>query len=128
MERCSGNTTEFTDTDYFQIAESEAFKFSNNRKNVKLLKGYFSEVLPSYTDDIDVLFLDCDLYESYLDCLHNLYEQVVSGGVIIFDEYYSHKYPGARVAVNEFFDGRSDGWFERYTSPTGYHRWCWVKK
>lgn len=126
--RCKGNTDTFTSTDYFDIAESKAFEFANDTPNVSLIKGYFSDVLPSYNEDIDILFLDCDLYSSYLDCLNNLYEKVVTGGTIIFDEYYSHKYPGARQAVNEFFDGRNDGTFEKYMSPDDYERWCWVKK
>lgn len=71
---------------------------------VRLVKGYFQETLsPSPVERISVLILDCDLYESYRAVLRNLYPRVLSGGWIIFDEYFSPKYPGARRAVDEFF-------------------------
>ena len=96
--------------------------------NITLLKGTFNEVTPSFNKKISVLHLDGDLYESYLTCLNNLYDNVVKGGCIIFDEYYSHKYPGARVAVNEFFSNKLDqGYFEKYTTAEGHERWCFNK-
>ena len=66
------------------------------------------------------------MYESYLECLNKLYENIVVGGSIIFDEYYSHKYPGARIAVNEFFENK-EGYFEKYITPDGFERWCFIK-
>ena len=57
------------------------------------------------------LFLDCDLYESYMLCLEKLYCKVKKGGAIIFDEYYSLKYPDARIAVNEYFEKKK--WYFR---------------
>ena len=61
------------------------------------------------------------------DFLDNLYDNVISGGAVIFDEYYSHKYPGARVAVNEFFLDKK-GHFEKYLTDEGHERWCFIKK
>ena len=63
---------------------------------------------------------------SYKECLNLLYDKVISGGSIIFDEYYSHKYPGARIAIDEFFKGKT-GHFEKYITPEGFERWCFVK-
>jgi hypothetical protein len=37
--------------------------------------------------------------------MNNLFDKVVKGGVIIFDDYES--WEGARTAVNEFFNERS---------------------
>ena len=56
-----------------------------------------------------------------------LYKNIVSGGSVIFDEYYSHKYPGARIAVNEFFENKK-GYFEKYITPEGFERWCFIKE
>ena len=38
-----------------------------------------------------------------MDVLNQLFNKVIKGGVIIFDEYYSLKYPGALMAVHDFF-------------------------
>jgi hypothetical protein len=113
------------ESEYFLNVE-EVFNNSSKFSNVSLLKGSFEEVTPNFDDKIAILHLDGDLYESYLTCLHNLYDNVVIGGAVIFDEYYSHKYPGARVAVNEFFADKT-GYFEKYLTSEGHERWCFIK-
>ena len=102
------------------------FTIKNDFPNVTLVKGVFAKTLQEIKTPIVVLYLDCDLYKSYMDCLTTLYDQVVPGGVIIFDEYYSLKYPGARVAVNEFFNDKN-GYFEMYKTEDTFERWCFVK-
>ena len=72
--------------------------------SVTLVAGLFAETLPSLpVASISVLILDCDLYASYRDALTHLYPRVQSGGWMVFDEYFSPRYPGARIAVDEFF-------------------------
>jgi hypothetical protein len=87
--------------------------FANDflRQRLVLVKGFFSETLPSYRGGpIVFLHADADLYASYKDILENLYERVVPGGVIVFDEYlntWEHaKFPGARKAIDEFFQDK----------------------
>lgn len=67
-----------------------------------LIKGFFSDTLPSFKEKIAVLYIDADLYDSYKTVLDHLYEQVVPGGVIGFDEYGEKNWPGATKAVDEF--------------------------
>jgi len=111
---------------YFKSDFNFLFNFCE-KNNVSLIKGKFEDVLNSIKEDINILHIDCDLYDSYLECLNKLYKKIVSGGSIIFDEYYSHKYPGARIAVNEFFADKK-GYFEKYITPDGFERWCFVKE
>ena len=69
-----------------------------------VIPGFFGNTLPkSPVKLISLLILDCDLYESYRTCLEYLYPKVQEDGWIILDEYFSPKYPGARIAVDEFF-------------------------
>jgi O-methyltransferase len=71
--------------------------------NVTLVKGWFNDTLPPNRDRIGpiaVLRLDNDWYESTRFCLHQLYDQVVIGGCIIIDDYYT--FLGCRKAVDEF--------------------------
>ncbi|KKL09555.1 hypothetical protein LCGC14_2564670, partial [marine sediment metagenome] len=104
----------------------DIFNIAKNYENVRIIKGKFSETLKQFDDKISVLFLDCDLYQSYTDCLCELFPKISSGGSVVFDEYYSLKYPGARFAVNKFFRDKS-GTFEVYYSPNGFERVCFVK-
>ncbi len=71
--------------------------------NVSLVPGLFSDTLPHYKARIALLHVDVDLYQSYLDCLTNLWPWVEVGGVVAFDEYGEpDTWPGAHRAVDEF--------------------------
>ena len=45
---------------------------------------------------------DSDLYESYKTVLPFAYQSLVKGGYIHLDEYYSLKFPGAKIATDQF--------------------------
>jgi O-methyltransferase len=68
---------------------------------VRFLEGWFKDTLPTAPiDQIAVLRLDGDLYESTMDALTSLYRKVSSGGFVIVDDY--HAWPTCRRAVEEF--------------------------
>jgi O-methyltransferase len=54
------------------------------------------------------IHVDCDIYESHLDCLNLLYDRLVPGGIVVFDDYAQPKWPGATRAVDEFFADRPE--------------------
>ena len=114
------------ENEYFSDTNS-IFDKAEKFNNIKLLVGKFEDVTPNFSERIEVLHLDGDLYHSYITCLENLYGKVIAGGSIIFDEYYSLKYPGARVAVDEFLQDKK-GIMEMYRTPEGFERWCFVKE
>jgi len=128
--KAAERTANFTDSRHLQseyfLDVKGVFDIAERFENVRLVKGAFSNSLKDFDEPIAVLFLDCDLYQSYMDCLGALYDQVVPGGVVIFDEYYSLKYPGACWAAAEFFADRP-GVFEVYHTSEGFERWCFVK-
>jgi len=73
---------------------------------VVLLKGFFEDTLPHLANErFTLVHLDCDLYESYKVCLEFLYNRVLPGGYIVFDEYDDPEteFPGAKRAIDEFF-------------------------
>ncbi len=114
--------------EYFQdIGNILIFESYFNDLDVYYHKGTFSETLKDFKKEIDILHLDCDLYKSYLDVLGNVYKNVKEDGSVIFDEYYSLKYPGARIAVNEFFVNHKSNHFEKYITEDSFERWCVVK-
>ena len=83
------------------------------QSHLTVTKGFFDTSLKYYTGSrIALLHIDVDLYQSYLDVLNQLFSKVISGGVIVFDEYMSEsdlkKFPGAKKAIDEFFKGRGE--------------------
>jgi O-methyltransferase len=73
----------------------------------RLVKGWFENTLPEFRERIGkiaLLRIDCDWYESVNCRLENLYDQVVDGGFIVFDDYYA--FDGCAVAVHEFLGRR----------------------
>ena len=65
-------------------------------ENVELVKGWFNETLPGFVQDkrenVAFLHVDCDLYSSTKTIFKELAPFIVSGTVIVFDEYFN--YPG----------------------------------
>jgi hypothetical protein len=68
--------------------------------------GWFQDTLripPAGVGDIALLRIDGDWYESTKMCLDALFPKVVSGGVVVIDDY--GKWSGCRKAVDEFLAG-----------------------
>lgn len=99
--------------------------------SVRLVKGFYDATLPQFPPPtLSLLILDCDLYESYKICLQALYPRLRPGGIIIFDEYFSPSYPGARRAVDEFFADKPEKprLAKKYLDHHSYERWYLVKE
>lgn len=64
--------------------------------NVRLVRGWFNETLPAflarYSGPVRFLHMDCDLYSSAATVFAHVGPRIVSGTVILFDEYFN--YPG----------------------------------
>ena len=69
-------------------------------RQVKFLPGWFNESLPGFSRPLALLRCDADWYDSTVDVLENLYQQVSPGGIVIIDDYAPLF--GAYQAVNEF--------------------------
>lgn len=52
--------------------------------------------------------IDLDLYQGVLDTLAFVYDRMPAGGVIVVDDYGFASCPGARKAVEEFYDGKPE--------------------
>jgi hypothetical protein len=69
--------------------------------HVKFLKGWFKDTLPvAPIEQLAILRLDGDLYESTMDALNPLYDKVTQGGFIVVDDYGSC--PPCKQAINDF--------------------------
>jgi len=52
--------------------------------------------------------IDVDIYQSVLDCCGFIYSRVVPGGILVFDDYGLPSCPGARAAVDAFFQDKPE--------------------
>jgi hypothetical protein len=91
----------FSNTSYENLVRKiQQFKLTNA---VSLVKGYFQNSLAKYADRrFCFVHLDCVIYESYKECLEFFYPRMVTGGVILLDEYTDPPWPGCKRAVDEF--------------------------
>ncbi len=77
-------------------------KTGYDEEKLHFVKGPVEETIPeTMPEQIAVLRLDTDFYASTLHELEHLYPRLVTGGVIIFDDYNHWK--GQRQAVHEYF-------------------------
>jgi len=51
--------------------------------------------------------VDVDIYQSVLDCCEFIFPRLMQGGFMVFDDYGFPSCPGARAAVDGFFQGTS---------------------
>ena len=76
-------------------------KYSLLDEQVCFLKGWFKDVLPTAPiENLAILRLDGDMYESTMDALKYLYPKLSRGGYVIVDDYGCLK--GCKQAVHDF--------------------------
>ena len=83
------------------------FQTLSSKEKVFFIKGMVEDTIPkTIPNEISLLILDTDYYRSTKHELINLYPLVVSGGIIIIDDYGT--WAGVKKAVDEFFIDKSD--------------------
>lgn len=83
----------------------KAFNIGWDDPKIIYIKGWFEDTTDSVfyeslPTDIAILRLDGDLYNSTYVCLKNLYKFVISGGLVIIDDY---ELKGCREACEDYF-------------------------
>lgn len=64
--------------------------------------------VPMESSAIAFAHIDVDIYRSVKDCCAFIYPRLVPGGIVVFDDYGFPSCPGAREAVDEFFQNKSE--------------------
>jgi O-methyltransferase len=71
---------------------------------VKLYKGWVEDTLINIKDKpLSLIYIDMDLYAPTKFAITNLWNQLVKGGYMIFDDYLWGATPGIKQVVDEFF-------------------------
>lgn len=78
--------------------------FNIRQTDVTILEGWFKDTLHRITNEISLLRMDGDYYESTMTTLELLYDKVSPGGVILIDDY--RWWTGCRQAVHDFLGRR----------------------
>ena len=72
--------------------------------NVIFVKGFFNDTMVPLRTEIEqlsVMRLDGDMYESTIDVLYNLYDKLSVGGYVIMDDWFG--FP-SKTACEDFFE------------------------
>jgi hypothetical protein len=102
----------FSPQNYFEELKEAIKVFDDDRfvswkKRIELIVGDVEETIPRFIEQfpglrISLLHFDIDLYKPTMAGLKNLFPRVVSGGVVIFDEYGVLEWGGESQAVEEY--------------------------
>lgn len=86
-------------------------RFIPEKQRIFLVKGDIERTVPQFVEEhpglrVSLLHFDCDMYSPTRVGLKHLWDKVVEGGVVIFDEYGIEPWAGETAAVDEFFEER----------------------
>ena len=99
-------------------------------KRVRVQVGDFTlnieKLIEGHT--LSLVLLDSDLFLSYAITLPILWKHLSPGGYIYLDEYYSLKFPGPRIAVDNFMSSITNGKLLMLDPWMDFERWVIVKK
>ncbi len=81
-----------------------------HEKNFKIFKGLFPESARNVPDGMgySLVHIDVDIYKSMMDGCEYFYDKMAKGGIILFDDYSFMSCAGAKEAIDEFFEDKSE--------------------
>lgn len=125
----SNNTSNFNNVDLDLLLRKIELL---NLDNVVLVKGDFEQSIPSFFEsnsmEVFASNIDCDLYAGYRIALNGLKDNLIVGGYIHLDEYYSLRYPGARIATEEFLTSERNFKLNEVISRRGEYKRYFLTK
>lgn len=122
------SSTDFSDTSEEMIIRKADYL---GLDNIVLVNGDFSATMQQdQLPDLKLMaaLFDCDLYSSYEVSLPYVWSRLQTGGYTYLDEYYSLKFPGARIACDEFFASKLEKPQMAIPTPREFERWYAIKK
>lgn len=81
------------------------------KSRVKLINGQIEETVPKFVEEnpgvrFSLIHFDCDLYAPTKVALDSFWDRLSRGGILLFDEYAIHDWPGETKAVDEFLQDK----------------------
>ena len=74
------------------------------------VEGFFEDTLAGVVADRKVAFafIDCDLGDSLRFCAETIWPRLVSGGIMVFDDYTARPFAAVKPTVDEFVADKLD--------------------
>lgn len=95
---------DFIDTDLESVKKRIQSVSEENSNRVLFYPGFIPDTFAGCEiEHIAFAHVDVDIFQSVLDCCDFIYPRLLSGGVLVFDNYGFPSCPGARTAVDRFF-------------------------
>jgi len=77
---------------------------SPHEGRIRFHQGIFPTTFEKTEDRFSFVHIDVDLYQSAMDCCSYFYPKMISGGIILFDDYGFEFYKDSeRLAVDRYF-------------------------
>lgn len=97
--RCDTNMNDIS----IQSITNKILNSGFDKEKFSLVKGDIISTTKEYIKDkpgfrISILYLDLDLYEPTYETLVNLWDNIIDGGVVVFDEYAYHSWSESKAA------------------------------
>lgn len=83
-------------------------------------QGLFQVTLPHIDFKVCFSLIDCCLKDSLLFCAEKIWPHLVSGGRLVFDDFNSNEFQGARIGIETFVNKYGDNFVEHGSSGNLY--------
>ncbi len=93
------------------VANFARYHLPVDENNISLVKGLFQETL-HVKQEVALAHIDGDWYDSVKVCLERIEPWLVSGGVLVVDDYYH--WSGCRIAVDDYFRDKKERYIFRH--------------
>lgn len=98
--------------DFSETSLAEVKKLIGEADWIDYRQGWVPETFAGLGDDIIAFaHIDLDLYAPIKDAIEFIYPRMVTGGIMVFDDYGFPSPPGARKAIDEFIASRPESLF-----------------
>jgi O-methyltransferase len=85
---------------------------------IKTYKGWVPDRFSEVADrQFSFVHIDLDLYKPIADSIEFFYPRMLKGGIMVFDDYGSARFPGAKKAIDDALTKYKPAFFFRH--PTG---------
>ncbi|OGJ95012.1 MAG: hypothetical protein A2487_11520 [Candidatus Raymondbacteria bacterium RifOxyC12_full_50_8] len=91
------------DEDFSNTSLEEVKTFLSDCGNIEIHDGLFpGTAIPVENQRFCFVHIDTHQYQSTKDAINYFYPRMTTGGVIVFDDWESHYYPGVTKAITDF--------------------------
>lgn len=93
----------------FFAVDFEVVRDRLEAEGIRVMRGWIPERFPEVADrQFCLVHVDVDMYEPTLQCLEFFWPRMPRFALLVCDDYGTAAYPGARIAIDEFFAGRDE--------------------